>query len=122
MPSTKNFSSLELECQCCGENKMDEDFLVRLQNVRDQFGTMHLSSAYRCPTHNHAVSSTGLLGPHTTGHAVDILVSSYDAIRLIKIAVECGMEGVGVMQRGPYPQRFVHLDDLTIGVRPHIWS
>ena len=123
MPRTKNFSDEELRCKCCDENLMDEDFLEKLQEVRNKFGSvMHLSSAYRCPNWNEQVSKSGRTGPHTTGHAVDIKISGKNALRLINIALDCGMQGVGVKQHGEYAGRFVHLDDLTDGVRPHIWS
>jgi len=123
MPRTKNFSDEELRCHCCDQNLMDEEFLNRLQTVRNKFGAvMHLSSAYRCPVWNDQVSKSGRKGPHTTGHAVDVKVSGKNALRLINIALDCGMQGVGVKQHGEYAGRFVHLDDLTDGVRPHIWS
>ena len=123
MPRTKNFSDEELRCKCCDENLMDEDFLEKLQEVRDKFGAvMHLSSGYRCPIWNEQVSKSGRTGPHTTGHAVDIKISGKNALRLINIALDCGMQGLGVKQHGEYAARFVHLDDLTDGVRPHIWS
>ena len=125
MPSTKNFSDELLRCKCCGENLMDEEFLKRLQTVRNKFGrAMHLSSAYRCPVWNDQVSMTGRKGPHTTGRAVDVLVSGKDALRLISIALDCGMQGIGIKQNGPHEARFVHLDDLTgeAGPRPWMWS
>jgi len=103
---------------------MNEEFLERLQTVRNKFGTaMYLNSGYRCPVHNAKVSALGSMdGPHTTGHAVDVKVSGHNALRLINIALDCGMQGVGIKQHGEYASRFVHLDDLTVGVRPHIWS
>lgn len=122
-PSTKNFSDLELRCSCCGENKMDPSFLVRLQDIREIFGVpMHISSAYRCPAWNTRKSKSGANGPHTTGRAVDVLVSGNDALRLIRIALERGITGVGVSQKGEYTDRFLHIDDLTDGIRPHTWS
>ena len=123
MPRTKNFSDEELRCSCCDDNLMDDEFLERLQTIRNKFGSvMHLSSAYRCPNWNEQVSKSGRTGPHTTGHAVDVVVSGKNALRLINIALDCGVQGVGIKQHGEYAGRFVHLDDLTDGVRPHIWS
>ena len=83
---------------------------------------MHVSSAYRCPEYNDRVSSTGESGPHTTGRAIDILVSGQDALRLVTIAIEHGMTGMGLSQKGDYTSRYCHMDDLTEGVRPHIWT
>ena len=123
MPRTKNFSDEELRCKCCDDNFMDEAFLERLQTVRNKFGSaMHLSSAYRCPVGNDQVSITGRTGPHTTGRAVDVLISGKDSLRLISIALDCGMQGIGIKQHGEYASRYIHLDDLTEGVRPHCWS
>ena len=120
--STKNFSDIELRCTCCGENKMDQSYLVRLQDIREIFGTpMTLTSAYRCPDHNERISAMkSRTGPHTTGRAVDVAVSHKDALRLIRIALERGITGIGIKQHGD--GRFIHLDDLSDGVRPHIWS
>ena len=121
-PSTKNFSDLELRCTCCGENRMNESFLVRLQEIRDIFGVpMMLTSAYRCPDWNERQSNTkSRTGPHTTGRAVDVAVSHKDAIRLIRIALERGITGIGIKQHGD--GRFIHIDDLSDGIRPHVWS
>ena len=102
---------------------MDETFLGRLQTVRNKFGApMYVTSGYRCPERNDLVSITGRTGPHTTGRACDVKVSGKHALRLISIALDCGMQGIGVKQHGEYASRWIHLDDLTDGLRPHIWS
>ncbi|MEO5330361.1 MAG: D-Ala-D-Ala carboxypeptidase family metallohydrolase, partial [Magnetococcus sp. THC-1_WYH] len=52
----------------------------RLENLRREFNRpMPVSSGYRCPMHNARVSKTGFSGPHTTGQAVDIVISGEDA-------------------------------------------
>ena len=124
MISSKHFSHNELKCKCgCEGNEMDADFLTRLECVREDYGIgMYASSSYRCPEHNDRVSSTGLEGPHTTGHAIDIRVCSKDALKVLSFALAHGMTGIGVSQKGARGSRFIHLDDLTDGVRPHIWS
>lgn len=103
---------------------MDPGFLDRLMRLRSLYGRpMKISSGYRCPKHNAAVSSTGADGPHTTGHAADIAVSRADALRLMWLAEDAGMTGVGVAQKGA--ARFIHVDDLPDGPgqpRPTIWS
>lgn len=114
-----NFSEAELRCKHCGLYRMDDGFMDRLQAIRDVYARpMIISSAYRCPDHNVAVSTTGLRGPHTTGKAVDVLVHGAHAIELITIALEYGIEGLGVSQHGPHQSRFVHFDQL--GKR--LWS
>jgi len=81
-----------------------------------------VSSAYRCPSHNMDVSSTGHNGPHTTGHAVDIKVYGPRAYMLVQYALKIGFAGVGVKQKGSRTSRFIHIDDLANGLRPWIWS
>ena len=121
---TTHFSRHELRCRCgCGRCGMDQAFLVRLEQLRWAFGKpMRLSSAYRCPDHNERISKTGRTGPHTTGRAVDVLVSGEDAYRLVRLALEHGFTGIGIAQRGPHERRFIHLDDLDGPTRPWVWS
>jgi uncharacterized protein YcbK (DUF882 family) len=100
---------------------MDPDFLYKLDNLRKDFGKpIIISSGYRCPHHNEAVSSTGLGGPHTTGKACDILVSGHDAYDLLKLVVNHGFKGIGINQKGP--SRFIHLDMIDSDLRPWLWS
>jgi zinc D-Ala-D-Ala carboxypeptidase len=45
------------------------------------------------------------------------------AVKLIKVAFEFGITGIGVQQKGG--SRFIHLDDLRLEdgfARPNIWS
>jgi len=126
MPSTKNFSSAELQCKCgCGGNEMKPDFLNKLQTMRDEFKKpMRINSGFRCSKHDANVSSSKIAGrgPHTTGHAVDVGISGSDALLLVELAVKNGMTGIGIKQKGK--GRFCHFDDLTdeAGPRPWIWS
>lgn len=122
--SSTFFSRVELECKHCDRVNMDATFLTRLDSLRRAFSKpMYLSSAYRCPEHNEAVSSTGKTGPHTTGHAVDILVNRADCLEMIRLALGLGFTGFGIKQHGDV--RFLHLDDLPDAPgqpRPTIWS
>ena len=120
---TKSFTVDELKCKGTGICDMDPAFLEKLQLIRDKFGKpMYPSSGFRHPDWNDRVSSTGRNGPHTTGHAVDIKISGRDAIRLLAIAQQNGMTGLGISQKGPHDTRFIHMDDLTGDNRPWIWS
>ena len=121
---TEHFTRDELQCHCgCGGCQMDERFLERLEALRQAFGApLRLSSAWRCPDYNERISATGRTGPHTTGHAVDVLISGKDAYRLIHLALSLGFTGIGISQHGPHEKRFIHLDDLTDGPRPWVWS
>ena len=115
------FSINEFKCSHCGLVEMNTDFLYKLDNLRKDFGKpIIISSGYRCPQHNEAVSSTGLGGPHTTGKACDILVSGHDAYDLLKLVVNHGFKGIGINQKGP--SRFIHLDMIDSNLRPWLWS
>ena len=122
-PSTRNFSNRELCCSCCGKNEMHPEFLEKLQTIRDLYGKpMRLNSGYRCPEFNATISKTGPDGPHTTGRAVDIAISGQDALHVLDLALSNGCTGIGLSQIGDYAGRFLHVDDLTEGIRPHIWT
>ena len=102
---------------------MDAAFMDRLEALRMEFGRpINVSSGYRSPEYNAKVSTTGLTGPHTTGRAVDILISGEDAIALIAMAIRLGFTGFGVSQHGPHRGRFVHLHDLAAPGGRKLWS
>ena len=117
-----NFHRTELACKCgCGQCCMVPSFMDILQSIRLEFNKpLALTSGYRCPGHNSAVSHTGDNGPHTSGAAVDVAVSGADAIHLLAIALRHGIHGIGVSQKGS--SRFLHLDLAPINPRPAIWS
>ncbi|MBF0164457.1 MAG: DUF882 domain-containing protein [Magnetococcales bacterium] len=121
-----HFKKAEMQCQCgCGKAAMDPEFMDRLHRLRLNYGKpIHVSSGYRCPSHNNAVSHTGDGGPHTTGRAVDIRISGAEAVDLLRKAVYLGFTGIGVSQQGAHESRFLHLDDLGAPSwpRPGIWS
>ena len=123
--SSKNFSEKELSCSCCEENKFDQKTLDALQELRDAVGKpLSISSAYRCPTHNQKVSSTGITGPHTTGKAVDILCSGKFAHEVLSFAMirSSVWKGIGISQKNEHGSRFIHLDTIEATNRPWIWS
>ncbi len=119
------FSENELRCKCgkCNRADMHPDFMSKLVALRTYLDfPFVLSSAFRCPEHNSAVSSTGLAGPHTTGRAVDIAVRGERAYQILTEAAKFGFTGIGVNQKGG--SRFIHLDDLEAPEypRPRVWS
>lgn len=117
----KYFTPKEMACKCCGYVKVDEGFMNKLEALRMNCKfPFPVNSAYRCVKHNQAVSSTGDSGPHTTGRAVDIGVDRGKAFKLLGIAIEMGFTGIGLAQKGE--SRYIHLDDLTDGLRPTVWS
>jgi len=123
--SLPNFTRAEFECRCgCGRADMSTPFMKVLQSFRDDCGfPFTISSGYRCPDHNKAVSSTGHTGPHTTGKACDIRISGERAYELLQKAMAKGFSGVGVNQRGAHSGRFIHLDMLSSPhPRPRVWG
>ncbi len=123
----KYFKESEFACRHCGRNEIDWVFVEKLDQLRAVYGApLVVTSGYRCPDHNRAVSSTGATGPHTTGRAVDLNISRAPLMELLEIALTSGhFTGVGLNQKGPNPNRFLHLDDLPDSKgqpRPTIWT
>ena len=78
-----------------------------------------ITSGYRTPAHNNAVSTTGFNGPHTTGKAADIVVDARQAYILMKEALKMKcFRGIGV------GKGFIHLDTLLPieKPRPRLWG
>ena len=105
---------------------MDEDFMDKLQYLRDLYGKpITITSGYRSPQHNAEVSKTGATGPHTTGRAIDFQIPLEDVWILVGAAMNMGFKGVGLRQHGDHDKRFIHLDDLEDAPdcpRPRIWT
>jgi len=123
MSDWKYFSEDELKCSHTGECFMDPGFMITLEAIRKKCDfPFTITSAYRDPAHP-IEARKAKPGSHASGRAIDIAVRGDKAIRLIKVAFEFGITGVGVQQKSG--GRFIHLDDLTIEdgfARPNIWS
>ena len=120
--SWKYFKREDFACSHCGENEIQNDFVDRLDALREVCDfPLVVSSGYRCPKHNQAVSSTGLTGPHTTGRAVDFAVDRERAVIVLDKALAMPVfRGFGVNQKGA-SGRFIHLDAINRPTRT-IWS
>lgn len=119
------FTEEELRCPCCGEQHMDDTFMMAIVLLRRQAGfAFPVTSGYRCPSYNVKKSHTGIAGPHTTGRALDIAVSRGSCFELIRLALaSMHITGIGLRQHGD--GRFIHLDDLPKldnRPRPTIWT
>jgi zinc D-Ala-D-Ala carboxypeptidase len=116
----KNFTKEEFDCKHTGQNLMQEEFMVKLQELRDKYGKpMKITSGYRHATHPiERVKSAP--GPHTTGLACDVGVQGAEAYKVLALALELGFTGIGVNQKGT--GRFLHLDLIKSSLRPTIWS
>lgn len=99
----------------------DDAFLGALDRLREAVGQpLLLTSGYRSPSYNSSVSHTGEAGPHTTGKAADISCDGRLAFKIIREAMRLGFSGFGIAQKGD--QRFIHIDMVTDGPRPNVWT
>ena len=123
--NSEYFTEKELQCKGTGECNMNDNFMLKLEELRKKYNTpMIITSGYRHPAHNVAIGGSRY-SAHIKGRAVDVQVVGKDALRLVRLALECGMTGIGVAQRGPHEKRFIHIDDLENSQqspRPWIWS
>ncbi len=116
-----HFSHAELSCRGSGECRMDNQFMLKLVNLRKRYGKpLVITSAYRSEAHNKAIG--GAKGSaHTQGKAVDISIARGEAYKVLALAIECGFTGIGVSQKGA--NRFLHIDTIDDpDIRPTIWS
>ena len=120
---SKYFKSDEFVCSHTGKSEMDEEFIFKLNHLRDTFGKpLTISSGYRDPTHPVEAMKKSA-GAHSTGQACDILIERADAFKLLSLAFLVGFTGIGVSQKGG--ARFLHLDTIESSParpRPTIWS
>lgn len=121
-----NFPKWETDCKHTGKNSMRASTMDRLQRLRWLYGKpLVVSSGHRDPSHPDEARKTGGPGVHTKGCAVDVRVYGGDVLTVMRLAIEVGFTGVGVSQKGPHGQRFIHLDDYEGDAetpRPWCWS
>lgn len=101
----KYFTLEEFACKHTGENKINESFVRRLDELRAVCGfPFVVTSGYRDVTHPaEARKSKG--GVHTQGIAADIAVSNgVERATIIRNAMELGFNGIGVAKG------FIHVD------------
>lgn len=110
------FSREELKCKHTGEYFFDEDFLGRLNAIREEYGRpMIVTSGYRSP--EHPVEKDKVLpGAHTEGLAVDIRANSEEAFWITSIALKHGIKRIGIHED------FVHLDASIDRPSPRLWT
>lgn len=120
------FTYEEMTCKCGCKGTPTPEFMSLLIKIRKEAAfPLWVASGYRCPVHNEIVSSTGKNGPHTMGLACDILISGEKAFALVELALKYGMTGIGILQKGDFSSRFIHIDCIETGgqdPRPRIWS
>ena len=106
-----NFKVKEFRSKC-GSDKIliDEKLVVLLQKLRDKFGAINISSAYRSPEHNRKVGGVSN-SQHVYGRAADITLGTNNTAERLrevaKYAETIGFTGIGLDDKY---QMFIHVD------------
>lgn len=70
---SKNFTSAEFRCGCCGRVRVDEKLVQGLQKLRDRLERpIIITSGYRCQKKNDSLPGAAKNSLHLTGQACDI--------------------------------------------------
>lgn len=117
---TSNFSYLEMACRCgCGfAPTPNDEFMKKLQLLRDRVGPLPVNSCARCEEHNRAEGGYPR-SAHLEAKAADIRIFGPRALQAIEEARRIGFSGIGIKQKGDKSERFIHLD---IHPRVALWS
>ena len=104
----KYFSMEEFDCQETGENQMSEEFIHKLDELREKCGfAFKITSGYRSTDHS-LEAKKARPGRHTEGIAADIAVSNgFERMNIVHEALKMGFSGIGVAKS------FVHVDVRT---------
>lgn len=113
----KFFDEAEFNCSCCGENKMDDSFLEKLETARRIANTPFIiSSGYRCEKNNRFVGGKPK-SSHLKGRAADIVVrGSRERFQILHGLVAAGFHRIGVSKS------FIHVDDDETKDRHVLWT
>jgi zinc D-Ala-D-Ala carboxypeptidase len=116
MAQYKYFKTEEFTCKETGENRIQEDFIRALDDLREACGfPFVINSGYRSPEHSVERNKASGGGTHTKGIAADIAVANGNQrFVIVQKALELGFSGIGVAKT------FIHVDIRT--ETPVIWS
>jgi len=100
------FSVEDFDCKETGENRMEHDFIKKLDMLRTACGwPFNITSGYRSLSHSAEVNKPNGGGYHTKGIAADIRVTNAkQRYEIIQHATALGFTGIGVANT------FVHVD------------
>lgn len=107
---SKNFRSLEFDCQCkyqeCSTTLVDLDLIEALERLRKKVKPIHITSGYRCSRHNKEIK--GKIGSyHLIGKAADVYVEGLETSSLYYHVISIPLfekGGVGIAST------FIHVD------------
>ena len=102
----KYFKIEDFDCQETGNNEMVEEFIHRLDELREACGFPFIvTSGYRDPEGHPIEKRKSRPGTHAQGIAADIRVSGgVQRRKVVEKAIELGFKGIGVANT------FVHVD------------
>ena len=102
----KYFNREDFDCQETGENRMEDEFIHKLDHLRTVCGWPFIvTSGYRDPSHSVEIKKTSGGGVHTKGIAADIRVlNGKHRHEILKNAFALGFTGIGIAKT------FVHID------------
>jgi len=115
MSAFKYFKLSDFNCQETGENEMDLDFIMSLDELREACGfPFVITSGYRSPRHSLEAKKSSP-GQHAQGIAADIAVSGgAQRWTIVTKAIEQGFTGIGVAKT------FIHVDRRDSS--PMLWT
>ena len=104
MKLSKNFTSDEFKCPCCGRNMVTGTLISKLQELRDLINKpIYITSGYRCEKYNKKIGGYKS-SPHLTGEAADIKIKGISPVTVASIA-----QRISYIRCGIYPNH-VHID------------
>lgn len=111
----KYFKMKDFDCQATGNNKMSEEFIHKLDELREACGFPFIvTSGYRDPEGHPIEARKKAPGTHGQGIAADIAVNGGVQRRaIVENALKLGFKGIGVANT------FVHVDIRQ--TTPVIW-
>jgi len=105
MNLTKNFTTAEFKCHCCGDCRVSPGLMAAMQALREKWGkSIKINSGYRCLRHNSAVGGAPD-SYHLKGLAADCeILAGVDRYTFVRLAFEVGFRGIGIASG------FIHVD------------
>lgn len=93
---TTHFKLEEFACKCCGQIRLNQEFLNRLEDARERAGIPFvITSGFRCEKHNKEVGSTSL--NHVSGKAADVqCLTGWNRLIMVSSLIASGFKRIGI--------------------------